>query len=134
RRVVEVVPLAFQIVRALVRAGAFGGVVAEPGRAAADPDPHVPGPAIEDLAELLAGPGAGRRVLLVEERPRRTPEVTQNMDHIDQDRDLLVAGRGERLDGLDLVVVPVDHREPRADAGRIAAVASANASPITSAA
>jgi hypothetical protein len=98
--VVEVGALVEEVGRAAVRVLAFLRVEVEVGRFAGDRAGDDPGFAGGDLGGLVLHPFLGFRV--------------HDVDQVDQDRDLDLAGLGLLLDAVDLVAVPVHEREDRA--------------------
>ena len=110
--VVQVAVLVVQVAGAFVGAGALGGRVAVGGGAAADPGRDLAGSAVQDLAGLGGDPFLGGGLALVEEGPGGLPQVFEDVDEVDDDRDRDAAGGGLGGDGLDLGVVAVDEDGP----------------------
>ena len=76
-----------QVAGALVGAGALGRGVAVGGGAAADPGRDLAGLAVQDLAGLVGDPFLGGGLALVEEGPGGLPQVFEDVDEVDDDRD-----------------------------------------------
>src|SRR6266568_4922122 len=110
--VVQVAALVVQVAGALVGSGALGGRVAAGGSAAADPGRGLAGVAVQDLAGLAGDPFLGGGLAFAEEGPGGLPQVFQDVDEVDDDRDRDAAGGGLRGDGLDLGAVAVHEHGP----------------------
>ena len=120
--VVQVAVFVVQVAGGFVGAGALGGRVAVGGGAAADPGRDLPGFAAENLAGLGGDPFLGGGLALAEEGPGGLPEVFEDVDEVDDDRDRDAAPGGLGGDGLDLGVVAVDEDGPFALVLRVAAL------------
>ena len=75
----------------------------------------------QDRAGLGGDPFLGGGLALVEEGPGGLPQVFEDVDEVDDDRDGDAAARGLGGDGLDLGVVAVDEDGPFALVLRVAA-------------
>src|ERR1019366_2986121 len=120
--VVQVAVLVVQVAGALVGAGALGGRVAACGGAAADPGRDLAGAAVQDLAGLVSDPFLGGGLAFAEEGPGGFPQVFQDLDEVDDNRDRDAAGGGLRGDGLDLRAVAVHEHGPFPVVARVAAL------------
>ena len=120
--VVQVAVLVVQVAGAFVGAGALGGRVAVGGGAAADPGRDLGGVPVQDLAGLVSDPFLGGGLALIEEGPGGLPQVFQDVDEVDDDRDRDAAAGGLGGDGLDLGVVAVDEDGPFPLVLRVAAL------------
>src|ERR1022692_1389863 len=120
--VVKVRLLSGEIGCALVGALAFFRRVTVGGGAAPDARGDLRALVFQDLGGLVGDPFLGGRVAGLEETPGGAPQVFQDVNEVNQDRDLGAAAGGFGFDGLDLLLIAVDERDPGPLAGGVAAV------------
>ena len=120
--VVEVGALGEQVVGAAVSAGSLVGVETQSRGLAADRGGDGTGLSVEHGAGFVAHPTLGGGIALVEEAPRRPPQIFQYVHAIDEDRDVHLAVAGLLDNPVNLMVVAVDERDPIALVGGVAAL------------
>ena len=121
-RVVEVLSLVEQVVGAGVSPLALGSGQDPPGGAAADGAGDQAGLATQHRQGLGPHPLLGAGITFVVQAPGGLPKVLQNMNEVDQDRDLHHAPSGLSPDQVELMVVAVHQRHPPPPVLRITAL------------